>query len=181
MLSVDKTNTPEEIVDVVDENDQVIGQATKGEVNSNPKLIHREISVLIYDDNRRVLLQKRSRKKKTHPLYWIISVAGHIPTGMTPELSAHKELTEELGFDTSLLLYEKILLRFPNETHFCYSYVGKLPPGTQIKLDPNEAEDFRFVNAAELQKMINTREKVEETSLADFQKFFEGDLNGFIS
>ena len=37
---MDKTNTPDEIVDVVDENDEVVGQSTKDEVNSNPKSIH---------------------------------------------------------------------------------------------------------------------------------------------
>ena len=40
---MDKANTPDEVVDIVNENDEVIGTSTKGEVNSNPALTHRKI------------------------------------------------------------------------------------------------------------------------------------------
>lgn len=173
----DKTNTPDEIVDVVDESDNIIGQNTKGVVNSDPKLIHREISVLIYDDEGRILTQQRSRKKHTHPLYWIISVAGHIPSGMDALSAAHKELQEELGFNTELKLYEKVLLKYPNETHFCYSYVGKIPKDSEIKIDPAETEAIKFIGEKELTKMIKSEEKIEEYSLQDFKKYFSGQLN----
>ena len=33
----DKANTPEEIVDVVNKNDEVVEQSTKGDVNSNSR------------------------------------------------------------------------------------------------------------------------------------------------
>ena len=61
-------NTPdneEEIVDVVNENDIVIGQMSKNEVHSGSKIYHREIGVLIYDTDGRVLLQQRSFKKNS--------------------------------------------------------------------------------------------------------------------
>lgn len=54
---IDKTNTPDEIVDVVNEQDGVIGKSTKGEVNSNPNVIHREIAVLIYNSEEKILIQ----------------------------------------------------------------------------------------------------------------------------
>ena len=108
----DKANTPDEIVDVVNELDIVVGQATKREVNGNPALIHREVGVLIYDENNRVLTQLRSRNKKFNPLIWSISVAGHVPSGMTTEAAAYMEMKEELGIYTPLRYIEKNLLRF---------------------------------------------------------------------
>lgn len=177
---MDLTNTPDEIVDVVDENDNVIGQATKGEVNSNPNVIHREVGVLIFDAQGRILIQQRSRKKKMYPLWWMISVAGHVPAGMSPEQSAHKELQEELGFDTNLVQYEKILLKYPTENFFSYGYIGKFSSGVQIEIDSNETEDFKFVNESELDKMIKNGDKIEEYSLADFRKFFKGEFDHLI-
>jgi isopentenyl-diphosphate Delta-isomerase len=177
---MDKANTPNEIVDVVDENDSVIGQASKGEVNSNPKLIHREVAVLIYDGSRRVLMQQRSRKKKTHPLYWTISVAGHVPAGMAPEEAAHKELIEELGFDTNLMQYEKELFQHPYENFFATSYLGEILKEAVVNFDKDEIENTRFVNEKELDEMIARGEKIEEYSLADFRKFFQGEYNDFI-
>lgn len=55
-----KAKTDEEILDLVDENDEVIGKVGKSEANSDLKLIHREIGVLIYDGRKRVLFNKRS-------------------------------------------------------------------------------------------------------------------------
>ncbi len=175
----DKTNTPDEIVDVVNEVDEIIGQATKGEVNSNPKLIHREIAILIYDDHGKALIQQRSRHKKAFPGWWILSVAGHVPSGMSPLESAHKELIEELGFDTKLNIYSKELLDYGFEKHFAYGYIGKLPPNTQIKIDPYETEAFKFVSSEDMESMISQGEKFEEYSLRDLRKCFQGELDNF--
>lgn len=176
----DHANTPDEIVDVVDESDQVIGQATKGEVNSNPKLIHREVGILICDDQGRVLLQQRSHMKKQFPLWWIISAAGHVPTGMTVEESAHKELKEELGFDTQLVQYEKMLCEYDEETFFASAYLGKIPNSVEINFDKEEIEQVKFVNEEELNAMIAADEKIEEYSLIDFRRFFRGEFDHLI-
>lgn len=173
---IDKTNTPDEIVDVVNEQDEVVGKSTKGEVNSNPNVIHREIAVLIYNSKGKILIQQRSRKKKTNPSMWMISVAGHVKSGQNYEEAAHMELQEELGFDTQLKLYEKQLFRLPNETQFTCSYLGKMPEGVQIKIDPNETEAVVFVNESELSEMVENNEKMEEYSLSDFRKFFRGEV-----
>lgn len=173
----DKTNTPDEIVDVVNGQDEIIGKSTKGEVNSNPSLIHREVAVLIYNNEGKILIQQRSRKKKTNPSMWMISVAGHVKSGKSYEEAAHMELQEELGFDTQLKLYERQLFRLPTETQFTCSYLGKLPEGVQIKFDPNETKAVRFVNEVELEGMIEKGEKIEEYSLLDIKKFFEGELD----
>ncbi len=174
---VDKSNTPDEIVDVVNEKDEVIGQSSKGVVNSNPNVIHREIAVLIYNVEGKILIQQRSKNKKTNPLMWIISVAGHVKSGQTYEQAAHAELREESGLDTELKLYEKQLFRLSNETQFTCSYLGKIPDDVQIKLDPNETEAVRFVSEMELNEMIRTSEKIEEYSLSDFRKFFGGEFD----
>lgn len=176
---MDKTNTPDEIVDVVDENDVIIGQATKAQVNSDPKLIHREIGVLIYDDKNRIYIQQRSYKKKFYPGWWIISVAGHIPAGMDPLAAAHMELVEELGFDTELKFYIKEKLCFPTETHFAYGYAGRFPQETVIKINRDEIEQGKFVKEQELDEMIAGGEKLEDYSLADFRKFWREGLKTY--
>ena len=173
----DKTNTPDEIVDVVNEQDEVIGQSTKGEVNSNSNVIHREVAVLIYDDQNRVLIQQRSKNKKFMPLFWIISVAGHVKSSQTYEDAAQMELGEELGFNTELRLYDKQLIKYSNETQFSACYLGKIPNGVTIRIDPRETEAVRFVNETELDEMIKRGEKIEEYSLSDFRKFFRGEFD----
>lgn len=175
---IDKTNTPDEIVDVVDENDNVIGKSTKGEVNSNPSLCHREIAVLIFDEQNKVLIQQRSRLKKNNPLVWIISVAGHVPSGMTYEEAAHMELTEELGFDTELIAYDKAKYQNESETQLITSFLGKFPKEAKVKFNKDEVENYKFVDKDELEE-LNRTQKIEPDSLNDFRRFFDREYDKF--
>lgn len=151
---VDKTNTPEELVDVVDEDDVVIGQARKREVHGNPKLIHREIGIILYDKENRVLIQQRSWKKLVDPGYWSLSAAGHVRSGETPEQAVVQELEEELGLKISekkFLL--KRLMRYPEETHFASLFA--IPYSEEeITIAKEEVEQIAWVNENELDQLL---------------------------
>ena len=49
----------DEILDVVDEEGRVIGQATRGACHADRSLLHRAVHLLVYDDGGRLFLQKR--------------------------------------------------------------------------------------------------------------------------
>jgi isopentenyl-diphosphate delta-isomerase type 1 len=157
----DKTNTPEEILDLVDEEDVVIGMVEKGKANKNPNFFHREVAIIIYNGQKRVLFQQRSKKKAVNPGIWTESCAGHVPKGMTPEAAAHLELQEELGFDTKLRYVGKTLAKLPYESHFTYWFVAKFPKGAKIKIEPVEVEQVKFLTRAGLEKLIASGEKYD--------------------
>jgi isopentenyl-diphosphate delta-isomerase len=148
-MDIDKTNTPDELLDLVDESDSIIGSVTKAQANSSPAIIHREVRVVLYDSEGNILIQKRSPKKKVYPGVWAESCQGHVPCGMDYEEAAHKELVEELGFDTDLQYLGKTLIEFPNEKHFAAWFVGKYK-GEKISPEPEEVADFRFISRKEL-------------------------------
>ncbi len=85
-----------EIFDVVDENDTVTGQTTRGEVHAK-NLLHRAVHVLVFNKRGDVLLQKRSLLKDNHPGVWDSSVSGHLDSGENYESAAIRELGEEMG------------------------------------------------------------------------------------
>lgn len=175
MDPVEKANTPTEVVDVVNEKNDVIGTATKQEVNSNPQLIHREVGVLVYDQNRRVLFQQRSRYKKIMPLFWTLSVAGHVPSGMTVEAAAHMELQEELGFDTDLVYSYTSLERTPNETFFCSVFLARYA-GQNIQFATHEIEAVQWMDLQAMTALQATGALFEEISIQDIKLFWEGKL-----
>ncbi len=86
----------EEIFDVVDEADQVTGQATRREVHER-QLLHRAVHVFVVNRHGELLLQKRSRFKDAHPGVWDSSVAGHLDAGEDYAAAAQRELEEEMG------------------------------------------------------------------------------------
>ncbi|MCA9392005.1 NUDIX domain-containing protein [candidate division WWE3 bacterium] len=161
----------EELLDWVDENDQVIGEVERSVANSDPKYIHREVGILIHDAKGRVLVQRRSFKKKTDPGVWIMSVAGHVKSGVSPEQTAHEELREELGFDTDLKFIEKSLEKHSNETIFAYMYVG-LYNGEPIIFDEDETEAVMFLDKDEFSRLCKN-ETVEEISKDYFLRYFK--------
>jgi 16S rRNA (adenine1518-N6/adenine1519-N6)-dimethyltransferase len=85
-----------EIFDVVDENDNVIGQKTRGEVHAN-KLLHRAVHVFVFNKRGDLLLQQRSIFKDAHPGVWDSSVSGHLDSGEDYAAAAVRELDEEMG------------------------------------------------------------------------------------
>lgn len=86
----------EDIFDVVNERDEVIGQAPRREVHARG-LLHRAVHVLVYNARGEVFLQKRSMKKDRQPGVWDSSSSGHVDAGETYDISAVRELGEEIG------------------------------------------------------------------------------------
>jgi isopentenyl-diphosphate delta-isomerase len=167
-------NTNEELVDLVDKNDKLLGSVAISKANSDPNLIHREIAIIIYDKENRVLLQRRGLHKKIDPGSWSVSCAGHVTYGLTPLQAAHKELVEEVGFDTDLEFFEKEFNQLPSESRFSYWYKGKFPENSSIKMEPEEVIDTKFISESELKDFQKTGNKVGKNTLKHLAKFWSG-------
>jgi isopentenyldiphosphate isomerase len=87
----------EEFFDIIDDDGEVIGQASRAACHGNPDLIHRVAHVLVVDHDDRIFLQKRSPNKDIEPGKWDTSVGGHLGLGETYDQAALRELEEELG------------------------------------------------------------------------------------
>ncbi len=86
----------DEIFDVVNDRDEVTGQATRKDVHRQ-KLFHRAVHALAFDRDGRVFLQKRSMLKDTSPGCWDSSCSGHLDSGEAYDVAVVRELSEEIG------------------------------------------------------------------------------------
>lgn len=139
----------EEYFDVVDENNQVIGRASRRECHHNPGLIHRDVHILVFNSKGNLFLKKRSKNKDLYPGVWETSACGHLNCGETYIAAALRELDEELGIiDVSL----KKISQYKNfseverqitELFVCY-YDGP------IKLNSDEASEGGFFSLSEV-------------------------------
>lgn len=146
------TDNQNELFDIVDENDQVIGQARRGEVHGNKSLIHRSIGVIILNEKGEAFLQQRSSTKDTDPLKWTISVSGHVDSGKTYEKTAVRELEEELGIDVPFVPFVKFLYRGDQETEISQLY--KAVSNGPFFINKEEIIEGNFFTQEELQSRI---------------------------
>lgn len=86
----------EEIFDVVNDRDEVIGRKLRREVHRDGDK-HRAVHVVVFNSRGEVFLQKRSMSKDTHPGVWDSSASGHLDAGEDYDTCAVREAREELG------------------------------------------------------------------------------------
>lgn len=86
----------EEIFEIVNERDEVIGRAPRSEVHRR-QLSHRAVHVLVFNSRGQLFLQKRSLQKDCFPGKWDSSASGHLEGGESYDACAARELREELG------------------------------------------------------------------------------------
>ena len=86
----------DELMDVVDDLDRVVGQATRREVRRR-RLLHRFASVLCRDPDGRIYVHRRTDDKDVYPGMYDMTAGGVLAAGETYPEAARRELAEELG------------------------------------------------------------------------------------
>jgi len=169
----DRANRPNELLDLVDEQDRVIGTVAKREAESDPRLVHREIAILIHRGGE-LLWQLRSAAKTVMPLTWDFACAGHVGAGSVPEAAAHRELHEELGFDVPLVALERRLVRRPSETYFAYVFAGAAPDGLVPVIDADEVAAVQWCDEAAYRHWRHGERKLAPVACEFSEEFWAG-------
>lgn len=84
------------MLDVIDNRDEVIGEATREECHRD-FLRHRAVQIFVFDMNGRIFVQKRTKTKDAFPGLYEASCSGHVQAGESYLQAAVRELAEELG------------------------------------------------------------------------------------
>lgn len=87
----------EEIVVLVNEKNEVLGTAPKLATHTADTPLHRGFSVFLFNSRGELLLQRRSKKKKTWPSVWSNSCCGHPMMDEASIIAAKRRLKDELG------------------------------------------------------------------------------------
>lgn len=143
------------MLDIVDDNDNVIGQALRSEIHAKG-LLHREIHVWFITPDKKVIFQRRSKTKDTNPGMLTIAVGGHVEQGATADETALIETREETGLSLqkSDLYYLGLRKTMPSDVtgskinHALRSLYGYLFKGKteDLLLENGESEGFIVVD-----------------------------------
>jgi isopentenyl-diphosphate delta-isomerase len=150
-----KAADPNELFDVVDDDDRVVGCAPRREVHAG-NLLHRAIHVLVHDPNGHFFLQRRGLSKDTFPDCWDSSCSGHVDAGEDYPGAARRELGEELGWHQAKPPLRPLLkLSASPDTGYEFIQIFLLGPlSGPFDLHPEEITEGRWVVPEELDILI---------------------------
>ena len=138
----------EEKVVLVDEDDNQIGLMPKMEAHLKGKL-HRAFSIIIFNSDRKILLQKRASTKYHTPNLWSNTCCSHQREGEDNINAGKRRLNEEMGFVTNLYNFSSFIYRveFSNglieheNDHIMLGVFDGNP-----KPNPNEVDEWKWID-----------------------------------
>ncbi len=149
---------PDELLDVVNDDDVVISQEMRSVVHQLG-LQHRGIHIFLVTSEGQLLVQQRGRHQEAFPLALDCSVSEHVKAGENYQQAAHRGLAEELGIQGARL---NPLVKFkmdygPHDFEICMLYEGRVNPA-MVRFAPQEVERVASYRLEELETFIERGE-----------------------
>ncbi len=139
---------------LVDEHDNAVGTMEKMEAHRKG-LLHRAFSILLFNSNGELLLQKRSKNKYHSGGLWTNTCCSHPLPAESVKDATRRRLKQEMGID----LQPEFAFKFIYKTdldqnlieHECdHVFTGTFDGNPIINLE--EVEDWKFMNLSALRK-----------------------------
>ena len=145
-----------DLVTLVDRYDNVVGAEEKIRAHREGKL-HRAFSVFVFDEDRRLLIQRRATGKYHSPGLWSNTCCGHPRPGESADGAAERRLSEEMGFACDLrrafrTIYEMSVANAMVEYELNQVFVGRFDGSPQA--NSHEVDAWRWVELAALRHWI---------------------------
>jgi len=149
-------NPADEIVLIVDERNQEVAQVSR-RVMREGCLIHRACYILVFNRRQEIFVQRRTMSKDIYPGYLDVATGGVVLAGESYELSAKRELTEELGVRKAVLARHFDFYHEADNNRVWGRVFSCMAEGPFV-LQPEEVEDGFFLGVDAVQLMAATEQ-----------------------
>ncbi len=163
----------QELLDVVDADDRVIGAKTRGEIHVQG-LMHRAVHILVFNSTGSIFIQKRSMSKDENPGQWDTSCAGHVDSGEAYFDCAIRELEEELGITPAPLLTLQFHVSPTPLNGMEHSSVFSCTYDGELRLQAEEIDAGEWLGEHEMDNLV----KEADSNLTDIFRFIWGRYRG---
>jgi len=141
---------------LVDEHDIELGAIEKIEAHKKA-LLHRAVSVLIFNSKKEMLIQRRALDKYHSPGLWTNTACIHPYPGESNLEAANRSLKEEMGMKADLSKIFDFAYKEPfgnGLTEYEFDHIFICCYDDKPILNPVEVADYNYVNHAELVSAI---------------------------
>ena len=147
-----------EQVVLVDENDNEVGVEEKIKAHQNGGKLHRAFSIVVFNSEGKMLIQKRASSKYHWPGIWANTCCSHPRPGEKLDDAVKRRLEEEMGFQTELSEVHDFVYRasFDNgltEWELDHVFVGVFDG--EPNPNPDEVGDYKWINLEDLKNDLS--------------------------
>lgn len=143
-----------EMLDLVDDNDNIIGQEERNIAFKTGRRNIRVINIFIFTTDNKIIVPLRSSNRRIFPNCYDFSVGGFVTSGDSYEKTAYKELEEELGIENVKL--EEIGYFHPDKLGTaCFSKLYKLVYDGELNYDKDGISEICYFTKEEIKEKID--------------------------
>ena len=155
----------EEFVILVDENDNQTGSEEKGKCHLLNGKLHRAFTALLFDNEGRLVLTRRAKKKILWSNDWDGTFASHPRESETYVSSGERRMPEELGINNTLDYLHKFEYHVPykdigSENEICGTLIGIIDKSTDLKEIEGEIDEIKWISSKELLLELKLNPKI---------------------
>ncbi|MDO8529764.1 MAG: NUDIX domain-containing protein [bacterium] len=166
---------PEEIIDIVDENNELTGEtALRSKIHAEG-VWHQTVHIYLFRKNNNemeFLVHLRSPFKDLSPNCWDTRFGGHIKSGLTLEEGAKTELEEEIGLnaDGYKLIEGEWRKRnmMPNREFTKTYFLEYLDNMSDLKFNDGEVQEIKWMSIQEIKDSMIKNPKEWSGSIKGF-------------
>ncbi len=157
-IKEEDSNDSVELIEIVDEEGNSTGRILPREEIHNRNLLHNEVACFVINDNKEILLEKRSPNKRYSPNKYGLT-AGHVIFGESLKAALVREIEEEIGIKVNeedlTPIGNKEYTREETNSHITYFYYIKLNlKESDFTIQEEELTEVKWFKIDDIKKLV---------------------------
>lgn len=162
----------DEFLDLVNDDDEVIGQMHRSEVHEKHLKNYRAVNVFIVNSKGELWIPRRTAHKKLYPLGLDFSCAGHVQSGDSYEETLKKELMEELNIDTDTIKVRFLGKTTPRDDVSCFCMNYEIQSDVAPHYNPEDFIEYFWLRPSEVVRRIEAGEYAKSSLAPIIRRFY---------
>lgn len=163
----------DEYLDVVDENDTVVGRELRSVLHAAGERNFRVVNAFIKNDKGELWIPRRTAHKTLAPLALDFSVGGHVVSGETYDHAFKRETLEETGLSLDPGMYRLLGNMLPEfDDVKAHMQVYEISANTVPNYNKDDFGKFYWLTPEELLKKIYSGDKAKSDLPKVLRKFY---------